>query len=202
MPTRYHVEKTSLCEERDIMLFHLFEIEWMHRKKQVKNHISLLLDYNMMHLKPGAISHVSKDEAMEFFKENAVAYKEPSSTCLAISTNGTMSFVAEVEMHGNILELKQFCFKTGIYVDDAFEAIARYARRYALHVHRDRRLWPKKMFDIDVFKQIYILDIQELVIPRFKYDRICYNFNIKDKALYHTYDSGIEVLDFKQLAQC
>lgn len=118
-PARYHKEKTDLCESKNMFLLHVFDIEWKYRRALVENHIRIILDCGIEHCVSEYICNASKNELHEFFKQNAVAYREPTSNGLAVKSNGQTVFMAEVKTADNSMTIKQFCFKTGFYADDA-----------------------------------------------------------------------------------
>ena len=67
-PASYHKDKTDLCEEKNIFLLHIFDIEWKHKENAVKNHIRLLLDIDIKHCNSDLVFHVNKNEVCKFFK--------------------------------------------------------------------------------------------------------------------------------------
>ena len=82
-----------------------------------------MLDHEIIHHNDGIITHVGKDVGLEFFKYNAVAYRELNDNCLALTVNDEIVFVAETKMTKTTMTIIQFCFKIGHYVDNIFEII-------------------------------------------------------------------------------
>ena len=46
LPYNYHQMKTCMCEDKEILLFHIFGHEWNHKKEIIKSMISNLLHAN------------------------------------------------------------------------------------------------------------------------------------------------------------
>lgn len=61
-------------------------------------------------------------------------------------------------------------------------------------VNRDRRMWPRSVFDNFNTRHINELDIQKMVISRKHFNRMTYE-DVNDEILYTMYDSGIEILE-------
>ena len=92
------------------------------------------------------------------------------------------------------MTLKQFCFKSGLYVDDAFKAIYNYAVKFKhIFIERNRRLWPNSLFENLNTQSIKLIDSQKMIVTRKCYDLMYEESN--EEILYTMYDSGIEVLE-------
>ena len=55
--------------------------------------------------------------------------------------------MAEVELYDNQMIIKQFCFKMGYVIENAFTSIIEYANKANVIVYRDRRLWTRMFFN-------------------------------------------------------
>lgn len=70
----YHHNKYTECKKQDIRLFTIFEDEWLHRQKQVKNFLKATLNQNSRRIfaRKCKAESIDKKEAREFFDENHI----------------------------------------------------------------------------------------------------------------------------------
>ena len=201
-PAEYHMTKTDLCEQKNVRLLHVFEPEWMHRQMQVKNHIKIILDIGMTHVYDEHIMHISRENGQIFFENNAIAYKDLTGNCLAICSKNEIVFVAEYEIDNMTMVVKQFCFKTGLYVEDALQKICRYACNMEhVIVHRDRRIWPASNALFDKFEHHGFIGMQLMHVNKNEHCKMHYDNESLEKCLYTMYDSGIETMICKNNVQ-
>ena len=67
----YHVNKTNLCEAKNIQLIHIFEDEWRDKQDIVKSRLSGLLNMNtVIYARDCECREVSSQDAMKFLNEN------------------------------------------------------------------------------------------------------------------------------------
>lgn len=67
----YHVNKTNLCEEKDIQLIHVFEDEWRDKQDIVKSRLKGMLGLNnVIYARHCKCREVSSQDAIKFLNEN------------------------------------------------------------------------------------------------------------------------------------
>ena len=89
-----------MCELKCISLLHIFDVEWKHRRHQVENHIRLVLDKGIVHCNDKlVISHIGSRDAQAFFEQNAVAFRDIHSNCIAVKSGNETLFVADIEFN-------------------------------------------------------------------------------------------------------
>ena len=193
-PYEYHKTKTDMCEKIGVDLLHIIDVEWNSRRAQVENHIALALGYDSINsCKPEIVMHMSKHDGQTFFEQNAVAYKQLKNNCLAIRSNGKTVFVAEVELYDNQMIIKQFCFKMGYVIENAFTSIIEYANKANVIVYRDRRLWTRMFFNKS-FCHLREIEPQMMFFKKHNYSTVFYESCNSNDISFRMYDSGIEVL--------
>lgn len=71
-PVRYHQQKTDLCEEKGIRLFHIFGYEWTHKQDIIKSMIANMLGKNQRKVfaRNCEIRELSGAEAFKFLEQN------------------------------------------------------------------------------------------------------------------------------------
>jgi hypothetical protein len=132
----YHLDKTLLCEEKDIQLYHIFENEWLDENKKTI-WISIINDKLGKNKKIGArkciIKEVSIKDAKQFIDENHIQGYNNSSIkiglyyedyLVSIMTFGKPRFNKKYEY-----ELIRFCTKKGYTIQGGGSKLLRYFER-------------------------------------------------------------------------
>lgn len=86
IPYNYHMNKTNLCEERGIFLFHIFGYEWSHQQDVIKSMLRNILQKNerKLYARKLTIKEVSSSDASKFLDENHRQGKGASSVRLGL----------------------------------------------------------------------------------------------------------------------
>ena len=69
---KYHLNKTELCQEKNIRLVHIFEDEWNYKKEIVKSRLINILDKTIdkIYARKTIIKEIDVYQAKEFFNKN------------------------------------------------------------------------------------------------------------------------------------
>jgi len=132
-----HLNKTKLCEDKNIQLFHIFENEWINEAKQNiwKSMINYKLKVNTFRVfaRKCSISEISNEESFNFLEENhlqgsclgsvklGLFYNEE---LLSVMTFGKARFNKNVEY-----ELIRFCSKLGYNIIGGASKLLKYFER-------------------------------------------------------------------------
>jgi hypothetical protein len=86
LPKNYHLCKSNLAKEKNIMLIHVFEDEWMHKKEIVKNRIRHLLNLSTSKVfaRKCQIRTVKTKEERDFLNDNHIQGYAPSAIKLGL----------------------------------------------------------------------------------------------------------------------
>ena len=130
----YHLNKTKLCNEKDIQLVHIFEDEWIDKKEIIKS--ILLNKFNQNSKKIFArkceIGEISNTEAKDFMFENhiqgfvngthyALAYEDK---LVSVMTVGKSRFDKNVD-----IEVYRFCSKLNHQVLGGLSRLTKHVER-------------------------------------------------------------------------
>lgn len=77
----YHLNKTELCEEKDIRLLHIFEDEWINNESVVKSKLKHILgkSENKLYARKCKIEEISIKEKNDFLYKNHIQYDDFSN---------------------------------------------------------------------------------------------------------------------------
>jgi len=118
----YHLNKTELCENKDIKLIHIFEDEWLNKKDVVKSRIKNILGFTekKIYARKCVIKEISSKESRIFLNENHLQGNVNASIRLGLYYNdelvSLMTFGSLRKNLGNKssdnqYELLRFCNK-------------------------------------------------------------------------------------------
>ncbi len=119
-PSNYHLNKTQLCEKQGIQLIHIFEDEWIHKRKIVKSRLVNIfgLTQNKIFARKCLIKEVSSKECKIFLDDNHIQGSVNSSIKLGLYLDdelvSLMTFgKGRIALGGdsNQYELLRFCNK-------------------------------------------------------------------------------------------
>ena len=120
----YHKEKSLLAEKKGILLFHIFEYEWLNpiTKVAIINRLKNLFNNNKIkvYARKCQIKEVDSKEAREFLNSNHTQGYAPSQIRLGLYNNNElvalMEFIANGINKNYQYELSRFCSKAGYNV--------------------------------------------------------------------------------------
>jgi hypothetical protein len=119
-PSNYHLNKTELCEEKNIKLIHIFDDEWLYKKDIVKSRLKNILGLtkNKIYARKCEIRVVSSKISKDFLDKNHIQGNVNSSIRLGLYYDeelvSLMTFgKGRIAMGGNSkqYELVRFCNK-------------------------------------------------------------------------------------------
>lgn len=131
----YHLNKTKLCEAKDIHLIHVFENEWLHKRDIVKSRIALAI--NAIAVTIGArkcdIVELSSKDARKFLNDNHLQGATNAKIRLGLLYNdelvSVMTFSKSRFSKKYEWELIRFCSKLNYQIQGAASKLLRYFER-------------------------------------------------------------------------
>lgn len=93
LDTRYHQNKSNMCRDRGIFLFHIFGYEWINRQDVIKSMISNLLglSHSRLYARKLSLIDVSHEVASEFLNTNHLQGALSASVRLGLAdADGTL----------------------------------------------------------------------------------------------------------------
>jgi hypothetical protein len=154
----YHLEKTKLCAEKGITLIHIFEDEWIYKKKIVKSRINQLLNISndnitIINARNCEIKEIDFAIKNQFLIKNHIQGRDNSSIRLGAFHNNKLVSVMTfskpsiakgiVNQNNNIWELNRFCSKINYRVRGIAGKLLKYFQRNypwkEIYSYADRR---------------------------------------------------------------
>lgn len=126
-PAKYHLNKTNMCAEHGIQLYHIFEDEWIYKKEIVKSMIAVRVGTvsERVFARNCEIREVSKQEATEFLDRNHLQGNVGSfvryglfhnGELVSIMTFGRLRKITGRSNEEGSYELLRFCNKMNMTV--------------------------------------------------------------------------------------
>ena len=111
----YHLNKTTLCKNKNIKLIHIFEDEWLEKNNIVKSIIKCLIRNmeNEIKVSDCEVRSVSSNEANNFLEHNYIKGKHNSAYRYGLYYNNELILLATFKKKScnNEFELQCFCNK-------------------------------------------------------------------------------------------
>ena len=125
------MNKTQLCQKKDIRLIHVFEYEWTSKKNICKSIISSALGIyeNRIYARDCEVKEVSSKEVKEFLEENHLQGYVYSSYQIGLYFNDELIQLlcfGQNRFKKNEIELLRFCTKLNTQVVGGFSKLLKY----------------------------------------------------------------------------
>jgi len=131
----YHLSKTTVCEENNVQLLHIYDIEWLNQIKQeiVKSEItrrlgqSVVLNANSSEVK---IEELTESACLEFFNQNHIhgsCQLTNDSLSLGLFFDDVLVSAAIIEKSGSLFELLRYCDLCNFLVTDGLNRLLTFA---------------------------------------------------------------------------
>lgn len=132
----YHINKTNLCKEKNITLFHIFEDEWINKSHVVKSMIlnKLGLITNKVFARKCIIKEIKHNESKQFFDINHIQGNVQSKYNLGLFYNdelvSLLSIGASRFNKNYTYEMHRFCSKINTSVIGGFSKLLKYFKEH------------------------------------------------------------------------
>ena len=133
--SRYHLEKTRLCENAGLHLIHVFENEWVRKPEIVKSILrsKLGLSEKNVYARQCVLVDLSNAESKDFFEANHIQGNTVSSIRAGLVYNGklvcAMSLGRSHRSKDRYMELKRFCSLLDTKVVGGFSKLLKYVKK-------------------------------------------------------------------------
>ena len=127
----YHLNKTQLCQKKDIRLIHIFEYEWISSKNICKSIISSALGIyeRKIYARNCKVKEVSSKEVKEFLEENHLQGYVSSSYQIGLYFNDELMQLlcfGQNRFKKKEIELLRFCTKLNTQVVGGFSKLLKH----------------------------------------------------------------------------
>ncbi len=201
----YHLNKTELCESKNIQLIHIFEDEWLFKKEIVKSRLKQILNLNSdltkIYSEECEIKEISTEIKNEFLEKYHLQGFDSSNIKLGAFYNDELVSVMtfskgniskDSESNENIYELSRFCSNYNYHIVGIVSKLLSYFKNNfkweEIYSYADRR-WSKGNL---YYKLGFELD--NIIETNYWYTNGIYrtpNFNLHTKeGYYRIWDCG------------
>ena len=145
--SKYHLNKTKMCQEKGIQLLHIFEDEWIEKQNIVKSIIKSKLGiYDVtLHGRKCTINKISSKEANNFYNENHIQGSCLSSINLGLfHENEFVSCLSFSKSRFNKKydwEITRFANKLNTKIHGAFSKLWKQRPKGSIITYSDKRLF-------------------------------------------------------------
>lgn len=117
-----HINKTRLCQEKGVRLFHIFEHQWIKRRFQILNFIKTILGVNSIKIAARKCT-ITEDMCKKFYDDNHIqSWGKRTIKCFNLVYNNEIVASMSAASHHrqnvdkNAIVLNRLCFKDGVNV--------------------------------------------------------------------------------------
>jgi hypothetical protein len=141
----YHLNKTKLCEDKNIRLIHIFEDEWLFKQEIVKSRLKNILGLteNKVYARKTIIKEVSTKESNNFLNENHIQGPVNSKINLGLYHNNELVSVmcfnkprVGIGSKYDGYELSRFCNKLNTIVIGGADKLL----KYFVNIHNPKQI--------------------------------------------------------------
>lgn len=121
---KYHLDKTNICEDKNIHCIHIFEDEWMLKKDIVKSKLNNFLHKNLsVFARKCTVKQLDNVECQEFLNKNHIQGKDNSSiqcglyynnNLVMVATFGNLRVMLGNKHKNNVYELYRLCSSVNV----------------------------------------------------------------------------------------
>jgi hypothetical protein len=165
----YHLNKTQLCEKKDIQLIHIFEDEWLFKQDIVKFRLKNILGLteNKIYARKCIIKEISSKESKEFLNNNHIQGNVNSKINIGLFYNNELVSLMcfnkprlGIGVKHNGYELSRFCNKLdNIVIGGADKLLKHFIKNYQpkqIISYADRRWSQGKLYEKLGFDKIKV----------------------------------------------
>jgi hypothetical protein len=170
LPDNYHLNKTELCEERDIRLIHIFEDEWIYKQDIVKSRLNNILGLTKtkIYARKCQIKEITSKESRLFLDKNHIQGYSNAKVSLGLYYNNELiSLMTFGGLRKNLgsnhiegtYELIRFCNKLNTSVVGGANKLLQYfIKNYnpkEIISYADRRWSQGELYETLGFKEVH-----------------------------------------------
>jgi hypothetical protein len=203
-PNDYHINKTIACEEKGIILLHIFEDEWDNKKEICKSIIadSLGIYQNRIDSEKCFVSEINEDLAKEFLENNSIYGFEIADEYFGLFYDNKLIYVVSVKDKQFII---QECVKLNTFVENGLNKLIDFIitqNNNLIFINIDRRLQ-----NVEFYKSCGFEKISESE-PNYYYifghnrekeiSKLAENYRFSEEETRRIYDCGIIKMKFNK----
>ena len=149
----YHLMKTTLCEDKNIQLFHIFEDEWKQHRETVISYLKRRLDLidNSIDVSKYRALNVQRTEYISFINENTLGMNEIQDNNVLYKSDNDIVFGFSYSLDDKRVMITDISMKNNIFVKDYTRLIKQYFNSLSdiksIELVLDRRWYNKNMFE-------------------------------------------------------
>lgn len=188
----YHLNKVNKCEEKDIKLLHLTDIDILTKQDIVFNLIKEKLNLNeVIDINECIIIDLDKETVINFIKENSLhEYRESNIHKGLLYDNKLISIICLKELN-NQFEITNYTTKLGYNIKNELQQLLKNIKSDFI-INVDRRFSNGKFYLDNNFKLINISEPEYYFTK--DYSTFFHSLNF-DKSILNEYDSKLSVYD-------